>query len=76
MVMRIETQGLDGGRPSLEMAINRNLWNARAIVPVVGGLLEVGAVVDIVITIGQSPTRTGWHDRFAGGTHLIQPADG
>lgn len=39
--MGIETQGPDGATPSLEMAINRNLWNAFAIVPVVGGLLEL-----------------------------------
>ncbi len=76
MVMRIETQGPDGERPSLEMAINRNLWNAFAIVPVVGGLLGLAAAVSIVITIGQSATRTGWHDRFAGGTRVIQLADG
>lgn len=67
MVMRLETQGPHGNRPSLEMAINCNLWSAFGIVPVVGGMLELGAVIYIVITIGQSATRTGWHDRFAGG---------
>lgn len=75
MVMKLETQGPDGEKPSLEMAINRNLWNALGIVPAVGGLLQLGAVVYIVITIGQSATRTGWHDRFAGGTRVMQRAD-
>ena len=74
MVMKLETQGPDGNRPSLEMAINRNLWNALGIIPVIGGMVQLGAVVSIAITIGQSATRTGWHDRFAGGTRVMQRA--
>jgi uncharacterized RDD family membrane protein YckC len=75
MAIGLETQGPDGNKPSLEMAINRNLWNAFGVVPVVGGMLELGVVISIVITIGRSATRTGWHDRFAGGTRVVQRLD-
>ena len=72
MVMRLKTEGPDGGNPSLEMAIKRNLWIGLSIVPVIGGLAQLGAVIYIAVTISQSPTRAGWHDTFAGGTRVIK----
>jgi len=72
MVMKLKTQGPDGENPSLEMAIKRNIWIALGIIPVIGGLAELGAAGYIGVTINQSPTNTGWHDTFAGGTRVIQ----
>ncbi len=72
MVMKLKTQGPDGENPSLEMAIKRNLWLALGIIPIIGGLAELGAVIYIAVTISQSPTHTGWHDIFAGGTRVIE----
>lgn len=72
MVMKLKTEGPDGENPSLEMAIKRNIWIALGIIPVIGGLAELGAAGYIGVTINQSPTNTGWHDTFAGGTRVIQ----
>ncbi len=72
MVMKLKTQGPDGENPSLEMAIKRNIWLALGIIPIIGGLAELGAVIYIAVTISQSPTHTGWHDTFAGGTRVIE----
>jgi len=72
MLMKLKTEGPDGENPSLEMAIKRNIWLALSIVPVVGGLIQLGAVIYIAVTISQSATHTGWHDTFAGGTRVIE----
>ena len=72
MVMKLKTQGPDGENPSLEMAIKRNAWYALGIIPVIGGLAELGVVIYIAVTISQSATNTGWHDTFAGGTRVVK----
>jgi uncharacterized RDD family membrane protein YckC len=72
MVMKLKTEGPDGENPSLEMAIKRNIWIALGIIPVIGGLAELAAAGYIGFTINQSPTNTGWHDTFTGGTRVIQ----
>lgn len=80
MVMNLHTQGPDGGKPTMEQAVRRNLWagaSVLSIVPVVGGpiggLLELVAVIVIAVTINGDPvSRQGWHDRFAGGTRVIR----
>jgi uncharacterized RDD family membrane protein YckC len=74
MVTKIKTEGPDGGNPSLEMAIKRNIWIALGIIPVIGGLAELAAAIYIAVTISQSPTHTGWHDTFAGGTRVVTTA--
>ena len=71
MVMKLRTEGPDGGNPSLEMAIKRNIWIALNIIPIIGGLAELAAAIYIAVTISQSPTNTGWHDTFAGGTRVV-----
>ena len=71
MVMKLKTEGPDGGNPSLEMAIKRNLWIALGVIPLIGGLAELAAAIYIAVTINQSPTNTGWHDTFAGGTRVV-----
>ena len=55
-----------------KMATKRNLWIALFTIPFIGGLAELGAAIYIAVTISQSPTRTGWHDNFAGGTRVMQ----
>ena len=72
MLMKLKTEGPDGENPSLEMAIKRNIWLALSIIPIIGGLAQLGAVIYIAVTISQSPTHTGWHDTFAGGTRVIK----
>ncbi len=72
MVMGLETQGPSGGKPTTEEAVKRNAWNALNVIPILGGLLLLGASIYIMVTINQSPTKTGWHDEFAGGTKVIK----
>lgn len=72
MIMKLKTVGPDGGNPSLEMAAKRNIWYALGIIPILGGLAQLGAVVYIAITISQSDMNSGWHDKFAGGTRVIK----
>lgn len=82
MALSLHTQGPDGGKPTMEQAVRRNLWagaSVLAIVPVigglVGGLIELAAVIVIAVTINGDPvTRQGWHDRFAGGTRVVKNA--
>ena len=72
MAMGIKTQGPDGNKPTMNEAIKRNAWYALGIVPFIGGLAELAVAIYIAITINNSPTRTGWHDTFAGGTSVVK----
>lgn len=78
MALKVQTQGPDGGPPSMETALKRNAFMAigvLGIVPVLGFLapfLSLAAYISIAVTINSSPTRQGWHDRFAGGTRVIK----
>lgn len=80
MLMKLQTQGPDGQKPTMEQALKRNAWVALgvlAIIPFVGGLLgsvaQLGAAIYIAVTINNNTaTRQGWHDEFAGGTKVIK----
>lgn len=73
MLLKIQTQGPDGQNPTMEEAIKRNAWLALSIVPFIGGLLSLAAVIYIMVTINNNTaTRQGWHDEFAGGTRVIK----
>lgn len=72
MLLGLQTQGPDGANPTLEQALKRNLWYALGIIPIIGGLAELAIAIYIAVTINNSPSRTGWHDEFAGGTRVIK----
>lgn len=72
MVMKLKTVGPDGGNPTFEQAAKRSGFYAISIIPIIGGLLELAAVIYIAYTINESPTHVGWHDEFAGGTKVIK----
>ncbi len=79
MLLKLETRGPDGGRPSVEQALKRNAFTAigiLGIIPVLGfiaPLLSLAAVIMIAVTINNNPTtRRGWHDDFAGGTTVVR----
>jgi uncharacterized RDD family membrane protein YckC len=78
MALKLQVQGPDGGTPTTEQALRRNAWTALGILGVVpilgiiGGLAQLAAVIAIAVTINSSPTRQGWHDKFAGGTKVIK----
>ena len=79
MVLKLRTEGPDGGPPSMEVAVRRNFWVALGIlgiIPFIGGLIgalaQLVIVIVIAVTINNSPTRQGWHDTFAGGTRVVR----
>jgi uncharacterized RDD family membrane protein YckC len=56
----------DGSHPSLEVAAKRNVWMLFGLVPWIGGLLSLIAVIVIIVTISSNPDSRGKHDEFAG----------
>jgi uncharacterized RDD family membrane protein YckC len=77
--LKLQTQAPDGSTPTTEQSVRRNAWVALGIlgvVPVIGSLLgsllQLAAIIAIAVTINSSPTRQGWHDKFAGGTRVIK----
>lgn len=65
-VLSLRVVGPDGGLPSTEVAAKRNVWMLLGILPFIGGLLSLIAVIVIIVTISQSPENRGYHDTFAG----------
>ena len=79
MLLKLQTQGPGGARPTTEQALRRNFWVALGIlgvIPVIGGLIgslaELVIVIVIAVTINNSPVREGWHDKIAGGTRVVK----
>lgn len=59
-------------KPDVQQAAIRNCWTLLNIVPFVGGLLTLIAVIVIAVTINSSPTKEGKHDELAGGTQVVK----
>ena len=55
-----------------EQSAIRNAFTLLPIVPFVGGLLGVIAIIVIAVTINGSPTKQGKHDELAGGTQVVK----
>lgn len=80
MVMKLRVVGPNGGNPTLEEAVKRNIWAAfglAGIVPVVGSIAgsiaQLIAVIMIAVGISNDTVnRQAWHDQFAGGTRVIK----
>ena len=80
MVLKLETRGPDGGRPTMEQALRRNAFTALGvlgIIPLIGWILSpiASLVAVIMIAVGinnDTVRRQGWHDRFAGGTTVYK----
>ncbi|HZJ03953.1 MAG TPA: RDD family protein, partial [Nocardioidaceae bacterium] len=80
MLLKLETRGPGGGRPTMEQAVKRNAFTAIGligIIPILGWflspLLSLVAFIMIAVTINNdNVNRQGWHDKFAGGTSVIK----
>ena len=59
-------------KPTVQQSAIRNSWTLLPIIPFVGGLLGVIAIVVIAVTINSSPTKQGKHDELAGGTQVVK----
>ncbi|MET4429781.1 RDD family protein [Mycolicibacterium sp. 624] len=59
-------------KPDAKQSAIRNAFTLLSIVPFVGGLLGVIAIIVIAVTISGSPTKQGKHDELAGGTQVVK----
>ena len=59
-------------KPDVQQAAIRNVWTLLNIIPFIGGLLTVIAIIVIAVTINGSPTKQGKHDELAGGTQVVK----
>ena len=59
-------------KPDVKQSAIRNSWTLLPIIPIIGGLLGVVAIVLIAVTINGSPTKQGKHDELAGGTQVVK----
>jgi uncharacterized RDD family membrane protein YckC len=80
-VMKLRVYGPDGhSNPTMNEAVKRNIWLGAAILGIIpilgallGGLIELAAVIVIAITInGDTVRRQSWFDKFAGGTTVVK----
>lgn len=80
MVMKLRVLGPDGGQPTTEEALKRNIWMAIpliGIIPFIGWLLQMVAWIAALVTIAlginnDTVKRQAWHDRLGGGTRVIK----
>jgi uncharacterized RDD family membrane protein YckC len=59
-------------KPDAKQSAIRNAFTLLSIVPFIGGLLGVIAIIVIAVTISGSPTKQGKHDELAGGTQVVK----
>lgn len=78
MVMKLHVESATGGNPTLQQALQRNIWLGATILGVIpllgsiiGGIIELVAVIMIAVQINSDPERRPWTDKFAG-TQVIK----
>lgn len=73
MLLGLSVRGVGGAaKPDLKASAIRNAWTLLPVIPYVGGLLGVIAIIVIAVTISGSPTKQGKHDELAGGTQVVK----
>jgi uncharacterized RDD family membrane protein YckC len=65
-LLNLRVIGTDGAFPSMEVAAKRNIWMLFGVIPILGSLLSLIAVIVIAVTISSAPDNRGYHDTFAG----------
>lgn len=78
-VVGLRVVGAQGAHPTLNESLIRNAWMGAYIlwiIPTAGtilaGLVIFAAMVAIAVTINNSPTKQGLHDKYAGGTQVVK----
>lgn len=64
-IMNLTVVDEAGNPPSLEAAVKRNAWAALGIIPILGGIAQLAAVIAIAVTISSDQFNRGFHDKFA-----------
>ncbi|MGI9161805.1 MAG: RDD family protein [Mycobacterium sp.] len=73
MLLGLSVRGVGGtAKPDVKASAIRNSWTLLPVIPYVGGLLGVIAIIVIAVTISGSPTKQGKHDELAGGTQVVK----
>lgn len=73
MALGLSVHGPGGApKPDLKQSAIRNSFTLLPIIPFIGGLLGIIAIVVIAVTINGSPTKQGKHDELAGGTQVVK----
>ncbi|MFM9035308.1 MAG: RDD family protein [Mycobacterium sp.] len=73
MLLKLNVRGPGGApRPDFKQSAIRNAFTLLPILPYIGGLLGVVAMIVIAVTISNSPTKQGKHDELAGGTQVVK----
>lgn len=73
MLLNLEVRNTGGSFPTPEQSLKRNSFYVLAIIPFVGWLLQLAAVIYIAVTINQNAANRGWHDDF-GETVVVKTA--
>lgn len=71
-MLGLSVRGPSGGNPTPQQASIREAFNLLNVIPFVGGILTLVAVIVIAVTINSSPTKQGKHDELAGGTQVVK----
>jgi len=72
-ILGLSVRGPAGApKPDVQQSAIRNVWTLLPIIPFIGGLLGVVAIIVIAVTINSSPTKQGKHDELAGGTQVVK----
>lgn len=64
-LLKLDVSSTDGGLLSMEGAARRNVWMLLGLIPILGGLLSLVAVIVIAYTIYSDGENRGYHDNFA-----------
>lgn len=64
-LVNIRVVAANGAAPSTEAAAKRNVWMLLGIVPILGGIAQLVAVIVIAVTISSNEYNRGKHDEFA-----------
>ncbi|MFC9664524.1 RDD family protein [Nocardia sp. NPDC127606] len=72
-LLGLHVNGADGAaKPDLVESAKRNAYMLLNLIPWLGGLLWFIAAIGIAVTVSSSPSKQGWHDKFAGGTQVVK----
>jgi uncharacterized RDD family membrane protein YckC len=73
-LLGLSVHGADGAvRPTVQQSATRNAWTLFSIIPfMIGTFLALVSVIAIAVTINNSPTKQGIHDKLAGGTQVLK----
>lgn len=71
-LLKLRVVGPDGGNPTMEQALRRNLWLALGLIPtLLGSLVSIGVVIWIIVTISGAADKRGVHDQW-GDTRVVR----